>query len=139
LAPRYELLDRLGAGGMSTVFRAREGALRRLVAVKVLSPELATDLTSRQRFEREARAAAALVHPNVVTVFGVGETAERQLPYIIMQYINGPTLADWLATAAPVGERTARLVLGELASALAAADAMGSGQRELKPSNVHND
>ena len=72
--PTYEVLRPLGQGGMGAVFLAKEPALKRLVAVKVLAPDLAKDTAARARFEREATAAAALSHPNVVRVYAVGET-----------------------------------------------------------------
>ena len=136
LAPRYEVLKLLGSGGMGAVFVAREPALRRLIAVKVLSPYLAAEPRARARFEREARAAAALSHPNVVRVYAVGETTSRHVPYIIMQYVEGETLGQWMASRKRVGEREARRIIGEAAAALAAAHARELVHRDIKPSNV---
>jgi predicted Ser/Thr protein kinase len=136
LAPRYEVLKLLGSGGMGAVFLAREPALRRLVAVKVLSPYLAAEPKARSRFEREARAAAALSHPNVVRVYAVGETATTRVPYIIMQYVEGATLGQWMAGRKRVPEREARRIIGEVAAALAAAHARELVHRDVKPSNV---
>lgn len=135
LAPRYELLKLLGAGGMGAVFLAREPALKRLVAVKVLAPHLAADPPARARFQREARAAAALSHPNVVRVYAVGET-KNKLPYIVMQYVEGAPLADWLRQRGRVPERDARRIIGEVAAALAAAHARHLVHRDVKPANV---
>jgi len=136
IAPQYELLKPLGAGGMGAVFLAREPALKRLVAVKVLTPQLASDARARARFEREARAAAALSHPNIVRVYAVGTTRTQGLPYIVMQYVQGPTLALWMTQRRRVGERDARRVIGEVASALAAAHVRDLVHRDVKPSNV---
>lgn len=136
LAPRYELLRELGQGGMGLVFLAREPALKRLVAVKLLAPDLAGDHAARSRFEREARAAAALSHPNVVRVYAVGETATLALPYIVMQYVEGSTLADVIERSGKLGEREARRIIGEVAAALAAAHARELVHRDVKPSNV---
>ncbi|MBI2072647.1 MAG: protein kinase [Gemmatimonadetes bacterium] len=135
LAPRYELLKLLGAGGMGAVFLAREAALKRLVAVKVLAPALAAYQPARVRFQREARAAAALSHPNVVRVYAVGETRGK-LPYIIMQYVEGLALHDWLLQRGRVPERDARRIIGEVAAALAAAHARDLVHRDVKPANV---
>ncbi len=136
LEPRYELLRPLGEGGMGMVFLAREPALKRLVAVKLLAPDLAGDHAARARFEREARAAAALSHPNVVRVYAVGETAALTLPYIIMQYVEGSTLAELMAERGRLGERDARRIIGEVAAALSAAHGRDLVHRDVKPSNV---
>src|SRR5450830_681675 len=123
LAPQYEFLRVLGTGGMGAVCLLREPALKRLVAVKVLAPWLAADPRARARFEREARAAAALSHPNVVRVYAEGETSGLKLPYIVMQYVDGPTLTEWMEQHKPASEREARRIIGEVASGLAAAHA----------------
>jgi hypothetical protein len=138
LAPRYQLLRQLGKGGMGTVFLAREPSLRRLVAVKVLSPELAPDVEAHVRFEREAQAVAALAHPNVVGIYGVGQLDDG-MPYFVMQYVEGRSLADRLEVdgALPIAE--ARRVVAEVASALAAAHAKGIVHRDIKPANVLQD
>ena len=135
LSPRYELLKLLGAGGMGAVFLAREAALKRLVAVKVLAPFLAAQPPARVRFQREARAAAALSHPNVVRVYAVGETRGK-LPYIVMQYVEGLALTDWLRQRGRVPERDARRIVGEVAAALAAAHGRDLVHRDVKPANV---
>jgi hypothetical protein len=135
LAPRYELLKLLGAGGMGAVFLAREVALKRLVAVKVLAPLLAADPPARARFQREARAAAALSHPNVVRVYAVGATRGK-VPYIVMQYVEGMALTEWMRHRGRVPERDARRIIGEVASALAAAHARDLVHRDVKPANV---
>jgi predicted Ser/Thr protein kinase len=134
--PQYELLRVLGTGGMGAVFLMREPALKRLVAVKVLAPWLAADPRARTRFEREARAAAALSHPNVVRVYAEGETLGLKLPYIVMQYVEGPTLAEWMEQHQRASEREARRIIGEVAAALAAAHARQLVHRDVKPSNV---
>lgn len=136
LGAHYEILRSLGTGGMGAVFLAREPALRRLVAVKVLAPWLAADPRARSRFEREARAAAALSHPNVVRVYAVGQTRGQQLPYIIMQYVDGPTLAQRMTHHPRASERDARRIIGEVAAGLAAAHARELVHRDVKPSNI---
>lgn len=136
LAPRYELLKPLGSGGMGAVFLAREPALKRLVAIKVLSPAFIADTNAHTRFEREARAAAALSHPNIVSVYAVGETIDLGLPYIIMQYVDGPPLSAWIQENGKASEREARRILGGVAAALAAAHARGLVHRDVKPGNI---
>src|SRR5215213_7748849 len=94
IGERYELQDRLGHGGMATVYRARDLKLDREVAIKLLADNFAGDEEVRRRFSREARLAAKLDHPNVVQVFDVGEDDDR--PYIVMEYVDGGTVADRL-------------------------------------------
>ncbi len=138
LAPRYQLLRRLGQGGMGTVFLAREPSLKRLVAVKVLSPELVLDLEAHVRFEREAQAVASLAHPNVIGIYGVGQLDDG-MPYFVMQYVEGQSLAERVDRdgALPIAE--ARRIVAEVASALAAAHAKGIVHRDIKPANVLQD
>lgn len=94
LFPAIVVLRELSRGGMGLVFLAREPALRRLVVVKVLAPELAQDAAARNRFRREAEAAAAVAHPNVVAVHQAGELPRSGTSYLVMQFIDGPTLAE---------------------------------------------
>lgn len=136
LAPNIQLLRRLGQGGMGTVFLARDPALKRLVVVKVLSPELAHDEHARKRFEREAEAAAAVSHPNVVSVYQVGELPQSETSYFVMQHVDGPTLAEAFPEGTAIRESQAQRLLGEIASALAAAHARGLVHRDIKPSNI---
>ena len=136
LVPTYEVLRPLGQGGMGAVFLAKEPALKRLVAVKVLAPDLAKDNAARARFEREATAAAALSHPNVVRVYAVGETKRTKLPYIVMQYVEGPTLKEWHLRKRKISEREARRIIGEVAAALASAHERDLVHRDVKPSNI---
>jgi tRNA A-37 threonylcarbamoyl transferase component Bud32 len=135
LSPSYTLVKRLGAGGMGAVYLARDPVLKRLVAVKVMAPALAADAGARARFEREAQAVASISHPNVVAVYSVGEL-ENGVPYLVMQYIEGRTMAERLAQDGPLEARAAKRVLGEVASALAAAHRKGVIHRDIKPANV---
>ena len=136
-APRqiggYELLSLLGAGGMGVVYRARDVRLEREVALKVLEPSIASDPGYRHRFEEEARAASRLNHPNIVTIYGVGEADGT--PYIAMELVQGRTLRE-LLTGEPWPARAALDVAGPLAEALAAAHGAGIVHRDLKPENI---
>jgi hypothetical protein len=138
LAPTYQLLRSLGAGGMGEVFLARDPALKRSVAVKVLAPQLAADAGARARFEREAQAVAGLSHPNVVAVHAVGELPDRT-PYFVMQFVDGPSLATRLVEEGPLPVADTRRILVEVASALAAAHAKGIVHRDIKPANILTD
>src|SRR3954469_2871711 len=91
IAGRYRLGARLGTGGMGTVYEAHDLRLDRAVAVKLLRPELAADPGVRKRFEREARAAARISHPNAVAVYDTGESSEREA-FIVMELLSGKTL-----------------------------------------------
>src|SRR5689334_12254886 len=90
----YEIVSRLGAGGMGEVFRARDSKLDRDVAIKVLPPQLADSATALARFEREAKAVAALAHPNILSIFDFG--TEGGVAYAVMELLDGETLAEKL-------------------------------------------
>lgn len=135
LTPEFELLRRAGSGRTAHVFIAREPALRRLVAIKVLRPEVGHDETVRARFEREARSEARLSHPCVPAIHRVGRL-EGGLPYLIQEYVEGRTLRDRLDAAGRVRPAEARRILGDLAGALAAAHEHGVIHRDVRPENV---
>ncbi|GGK95667.1 serine/threonine-protein kinase [Mangrovihabitans endophyticus] len=131
---RYRLVDRLGSGGMSVVWRAHDEVLDRDVAIKVLRPETRADPELVRRIGAEARAAARLRHPNVVAVHDYG-TTDTGLPYVVMELVDGRPLAQVLADG-PLPWPTATRLCGEVASALAAAHAAGVVHRDVKPGNV---
>jgi eukaryotic-like serine/threonine-protein kinase len=135
LAPDLEVLRIIGTGRAGRVYLARERALDRLVAVKVLASGLARDVTARTRFEREARAAAALDHPNAVAVHRTG-TLSSGVPYLVMQYVRGPNLEDRLAAEGPLPPHEARRVLAQVAAALGAAHKRGFVHRDVRPGNI---
>jgi tetratricopeptide (TPR) repeat protein len=132
---RFEITRELGRGAFGVVFLAYDPRLRRQVALKVPRPEVVVTREMRERFEREARAAAVLDHPNLVPVFDAGE--EGSVSYIASAYCPGPTLAAWLKSRAePVPPRLTARVLFLLARAIAHAHARGVLHRDLKPGNI---
>jgi serine/threonine protein kinase len=135
LGTDFEILQKLGRGSMAAVFLAREKALGRLVAVKVLLPGRARDETARKRFEREAKASASLVHPNVVQVYRLGRLRD-ETPYLVMRFVKGRTIEERLAAEGRLPKDLARQVLHDVASALAAAHAQGIVHRDVRPANV---
>lgn len=130
-----EIVRRLGEGTMAKVFLARESALDRLVAVKVLRLELSSDPLARERFEREAKTAARISHPNVTTIYRVGELSNGT-PFIAAEFIEGNNLAEVVAKAGQLGIDESLRILHEVASALECADAKRVIHRDVKPSNV---
>ena len=131
---RYVVERTLGHGGMATVFLARDRALDRQVALKLLAEHFAADEAFRDRFMREARLAAKLVHPNVVQVYDVGE--DERGPFIVMEYVEGDTLADELHRRGRLPAAEVVSVGIQLCSALEAAHARGLVHRDIKPQNV---
>ena len=129
----YEILAPLGAGGMGEVYRARDTKLNREVAIKVLPQSLAADPVSLARFEREAKAVAALSHPNILAIHDFG-SADGQV-YAVMELLNGQTLGQRLA-AGPLPQRKAIEIGREIALGLAAAHEKGIVHRDLKPGNL---
>src|SRR5207248_4931697 len=113
LADRYEVLRVLGRGGMGVVYLARERGLERLVAIKVLSPEMSATAESRERFRREARTAAKLNHPGILPLYSFGEAEE--LAYLVMEYVRGESLAELLRQEDRLPPDTTRRILAELA------------------------
>jgi serine/threonine protein kinase len=130
----YRVLELLGQGGMGVVFRAEDPQLGRPVALKVLLPSVGASAEGRARFLREARAAAALQHDHVVTVYQVGE--DRGVPYLAMQLLEGETLEDRLRREPLLALRTILRIGREVADALAAAHARQLIHRDIKPSNI---
>jgi hypothetical protein len=132
---RYELEDRLGHGGMATVYRARDLKLDREVAIKLLADNFAGDDEVRKRFSREARLAARLDHPNVVQVFDVGEEQDRL--FIVMEHVEGGTLEDRLNRRGRSLDRDEALrLLGQLCQGLGHAHAKKLVHRDIKPQNL---
>ena len=134
LGLQYEIVRPLGQGGMGAVYLARERALERFVAIKVLRPELAEAGVGRERFRREARIAAQLSHPGIVPLHTFGEVGG--LWYFVMGYVRGPSLAERLRLEGSMSFDDARRVLGELAEALECAHRSGVVHRDIKPANV---
>nr|MDT0663260.1 serine/threonine-protein kinase [Micromonospora sp. DSM 115978] len=137
LGGRYRLVQRIGVGGMSEVWRGHDLVLDRPVAVKLIAPHLA-DGVPLEQVRWEARAAARLVHPNVASVHDFGlatRPAGTEVPYIVMELVEGETLSAYLA-AGPLDWRIAVRICAEVSAALAAAHAHGIVHRDIKPANV---
>ena len=134
LGGRYALAEVLGTGGMATVWRARDEVLGREVAVKVLSPPCAADAGYLARFEQEARHAAAVSHPRLVTVFDCG--ADGGTPYLVMELAAGRTLRQMLDEAGPLPAGQAAAIAAAVCEGLEAAHAAGLVHRDIKPANI---
>ena len=139
LAGRYRLVERLGAGGMSVVWRGFDEVLGRQVAVKVLPPSTSADPAFRRRLRAEAQAAARLSHPNITNVYDYGEATTvdgEPVPYVVMELIDGESLAAVLARARKLPWQHAVRITAEVAAALAAAHSRGIVHRDVTPANV---
>ncbi|MFN2579018.1 MAG: protein kinase [Pyrinomonadaceae bacterium] len=132
---KYRLDERLGGGGMGTVYRATHLLIDRPVALKVLSQRFVGDQTAQQRFRREARAAGRMQHPNAVTVTDFGATDDGYL-YIVMELLEGRTLRDLLAHEAPLDSARAVSFMLQTCAAVGAAHEAGLIHRDLKPANI---
>src|SRR6184192_2080291 len=128
LNDRYELGDELGAGGMATVYRSTDRVLNRPVAIKVLAPHYASDEQFVDRFRREARAAAGLNHPGIVSVYDTG--SDDGTHYIVMELVEGRTLRDIVHEEGPLAPARAASITERVAAALAFADSEGIVHRD---------
>src|SRR5271170_5330113 len=129
----YEIQSPLGAGGMGEVYRARDARLNRDVAIKILPASFSADRERLQRFSQEARAAAALNHPNILSIFDIGE--ERGAPYVVSELLEGETLRERLRTG-PLPTRRVIDYAVQVAKGLPAAHEKGIVHRDLKPENL---
>jgi hypothetical protein len=130
----YEVLEIVGRGGMGIVLKGFDEKLRRVVAIKVLAPELSASGPARLRFSREARAAAAVSHDHVVTIHAVED--DHRPPYLVMQFIDGVSLQDKLDAGGPLGLREVLRIGLQTAAGLAAAHRQGLVHRDVKPANI---
>ena len=134
LIERYEIIARIGAGGMADVYKAQDHKLNRLVAVKVMKAEFREDTGFVQRFQKEAQAAAKLSHPNVVNVYDVGE--DRGLYYIVMELVEGITLKNYIQKKGKLSVKEATSIAIQVSLGLEAAHNRGIIHRDVKPQNI---
>ncbi|MGV8970051.1 MAG: Stk1 family PASTA domain-containing Ser/Thr kinase [Microbacteriaceae bacterium] len=142
LAGRYQVADLIGRGGMADVYAGTDSRLGRRVAIKLLKPELATDPSFRSRFRREAQEAAKMAHPTIVRIFDAGEETvvdreghETQLPFIIMEYVDGRLLKDIVAQG-PLAPAEATRIIDQVLTALEYSHRAGVIHRDIKPGNI---
>lgn len=131
---RYDIEGVIGCGGMGVVLRGFDRDLHRPVAIKLILPRLANNGTAKQRFAREARAAAAVLHPNVIAIHGIDETGE--VPWFVMPLVTGPSLRELVSQRGPLPEREIVRIGMQIAGGLAAAHWQGLVHRDIKPENI---
>ena len=134
IAERYEILGKIGTGGMADVYKAKDHKLNRFVAVKVLKPEFREDTTFIQKFRSEAQAAAVLTHPNIVNVFDVGD--DNGVYYIVMELIEGITLKEYISKKGRLSVKEATSIAIQVSMGLEAAHSHGIVHRDVKPQNI---
>lgn len=134
LAGRYELIEKIGDGGMAVVYKAKDRLLNRFVAIKILKPEFIKDPKFIDSFRRESQAAAGLSHPNIVSVYDVGK--EGNIYYIVMEVLEGDTLSDVIRREGRLDEKKAIDIAKKIALALSAAHKKNIIHRDVKPHNV---
>lgn len=134
LAGRYELVEKIGEGGMAVVYKGRDRLLNRYIAVKILRPEFTKDAQFIESFNRESQAAAGLQHPNIVGVYDVG--AEGSIHFIVMELVDGRPLSDIIAEKGPLNYKTAIEIAKQVASALSLAHKHNIVHRDVKPHNI---
>jgi serine/threonine protein kinase len=131
---QYRILDQLGRGGMGRVLKAEHQTMNRIVALKVLAPELMKTERARRFFEREVRAAARLVHPNIVTAYDANQSGDRH--YLVMEFVDGPNLHDFVHDRGPLPVGQACEIVRQAAIGLQYAHEMGMVHRDIKPANL---
>lgn len=134
IAERYEILGKIGTGGMADVYKAKDHKLNRYVAVKVLKPEFREDTTFIRKFKSEAQAAAGLTHPNIVNVFDVGD--DEGVYYIVMELIEGITLKEYITKKGKLSIKEATSIAIQVSMGLEAAHNHGIVHRDVKPQNI---
>lgn len=134
IAERYEILGKIGTGGMADVYKAKDHKLNRFVAVKVLKPEFREDTTFIRKFRSEAQAAAGLTHPNIVNVFDVGD--DEGVYYIVMELIEGITLKEYISKKGRLSVKEATSIAIQVSMGLEAAHSHGIVHRDVKPQNI---
>lgn len=134
LGNRYQIIRKIGDGGMAFVYQAKDKLLNRIVAVKVLRPEFVDDKDFLAKFKREAEAVANITHPNIVNVYDVGQ--EGKVHYIVMEYVDGKNLKEIIKDEGVLDEYTALDITKQIAKALSAAHKKGVIHRDIKPHNI---
>ena len=131
---RYEILEKVGTGGMADVYRAKDNRLNRFVALKVLKTEYSEDTKFVSKFRQEAQAVAAITHPNIVSVYDVGE--EEGMHYIVMEFVDGITLRRYIDQKGKLKVKEAVGIALQIAAGLDAAHAHNIIHRDIKPQNI---
>jgi serine/threonine-protein kinase len=134
LAGRYEIVEKIGDGGMAVVYKARDKLLSRFVAIKILRKEYVFDQTFVENFRNESMAAGSLIHPNIVTIYDVGK--DKDINYIVMEYVEGRALSDVIAAEGPLDYKRTISIGKQVASALDLAHRSGIIHRDVKPHNI---